>query len=263
MVERKLKRICCLLLIAGLPLAGCVSTQTGGFTEKASQKKALEYSVQLARQYLAAGNWEAAQRHLKTALEIDGNNADVHAALAMVFQNTGELERAEQEFERALELESDNSRIRNNYAVFLYGRGRYRDAEQQLQKVVADVLYDKRADAFVNLGIVRQELGDWRGSQQALERALLMEPKSRRAALKLARSYYELGDYGQAQKMYDRFRRDDEVQSAEALWLGIRLADRFEDKNAFASYALALKNLYPKSEEYLAFKGQYGDVGTR
>jgi type IV pilus assembly protein PilF len=39
----------------------------------------------------------------------------------------------------------------------------------------------------------------------------------------------------------------------------VRLADKFGDRNAQASYALALKNLYPRSEEYLEYVSVYGN----
>jgi type IV pilus assembly protein PilF len=39
--------------------------------------------------------------------------------------------------------------------------------------------------------------------------------------------------------------------------LGIQLAAQYNDRNALASYGLALKNLYPKSNEYLQYKSQY------
>ena len=53
-------------------LAGrCVTTETGGFEDKKDPQKAVEFSVQAARSYIQEGNWEAAKRHLKNALEID------------------------------------------------------------------------------------------------------------------------------------------------------------------------------------------------
>jgi type IV pilus assembly protein PilF len=43
-------------------------------------------------------------------------------------------------------------------------------------------------------------------------------------------------------------------QSAAGLLLGIQLAKKDGDSNSEASYALALRNLYPKSAEYQAYK---------
>ncbi|MDB6060718.1 MAG: type pilus biosis/stability protein PilW [Verrucomicrobiaceae bacterium] len=244
-------------------LQGCVTTQTGGFGEKKDPKKALEYSVQAARGYIQQGNWEAAKRHLKTALEIDDRNADVHETMAQVFWNTGEYEQADLHFRRALSINSNDARIHNNYAAFLYDRKRYAEAETELEKVAEDLMYDRRADAFVNLGRVRIKLKKYAAAKDVLERAALMDRGNLMLTFQLAEVYYQLGDYAKAQSYYDSYRKSVNGQTAASLWLGIRLAEKFSDYDAAASYALALKNLYPQSEEYLAYKGANRDGGTK
>ena len=79
--------------------------------------------------------------------------------------------------------------------------------------------------------------------------------------LELAEVYFELEDYAQSQRFYDGFRRQTPQQTARALWLGVRLADRFNNSDAMSSYSLALKNLYPTSNEYLEYQRVYGKDG--
>src|SRR5690606_33680590 len=98
-----------------------------------------------------------AKRHLRNAVEIDPSNAEVHEGLGLVFQNTGEFELADQHFRRAVAADGNSSRIRNNYGAFLYQQQRYGDAEKQMEKVVADVLYESRPAAYVNLGLARMK----------------------------------------------------------------------------------------------------------
>lgn len=253
-------------LLAGLGLlllAGCVSTESGGFETKKDPKKTLEYSVEAARNYLQQGNFEAAKRHLKTALAIDDHNADVHETMAQVFWRTGEYEQANEHFRRAIGLDSDNSRIRNNYAAFLYSQQRYRDAEEQLIKVSADLMYEQRADAFINLGRVQLKLKNYAAAKDTLERALLMQRGNTEAVFGLAEVYYQLGEFNKAQQFYEGYRKQVPTQSAASLWLGIRIAQKFDEHDTVASYALALKNLFPRSEEYLEYKGVYGDGGAK
>ena len=140
-------------------LAGCVTTTEGGFTEEASPKKALEQRVELARQYIGEGNWEAAKRNLKLAYDIDPNNAYVYEAFALVYQSTGEYELAEESFKKALNLDPNFPRARNNYAAFLFSQQRYKEAAKQLELVVKDTLYSGRPLAFVNLGLCRVQRG--------------------------------------------------------------------------------------------------------
>lgn len=249
--------------LTALLLAGCVSTQTGSFGEKKDPEKALQYSVEAARNYIQEGNWEAAKRHLRNALEINDRDASVHDAMALVFWRTGELELADQHFRRAVALDAKNARYRNNYAAFLYDQKRFAEAEQQLERVVEDLLYDRRADAFASLGRVRIKLQKYPAAKEALERALLMDRNNPVTVFALAEVYYQLGDYPKSQDYYAAYRARAGAQSAESLWLGVRLADSVGDRDAQASYALALKNLYPRSEEYLQYKSVYGHGGSK
>jgi len=251
------------MLVVCAGLASCVTTETGGFNDKKDPKKAVELSVQAARNYIRDGNWEAAKRHLKTALEIDDNNAEAHESLAQVFWMTGEIEQADVHYRRSIALDSSNSRTRNNYAAYLYQQKRYKDAASQLEVVAQDLLYDRRAGAFQNLGMARMKLKDYAGAKQALERAQLMERGNVPILLQLAEVNFRLGEFAKSQELYEVFRKDAKQQTPGSLWLGVRLADKFGDNNAKSSYALALKNLYPRSDEYLEYVSVYGNDGTK
>jgi type IV pilus assembly protein PilF len=243
-------------------LAGCISTQTGGFEAKKDPQKTVEYSVEAARNYLQQGNFESAKRHLKNALAIDDRNADVHETMAQVFWRTGEYEQANEHFRRAISLDSNNSRIHNNYAAFLYSQKRYREAEEQLTKVVADLMYEQRAEAFINLGRVQLKLKNYAAAKDTLERAFMMQRGNSETVFGLAEVYYQLGEYNKAQQFYEGYRKQVPAQSAASLWLGIRIAEKLSEHDTVASYALVLKNLFPRSEEYLEYKGVYGDGGA-
>lgn len=252
-----------LALVMMAVLAGCITTETGGHGDKKDPKKAVEFSVQAARNYIRDGNWDAAKRHLKTALEIDGNNAEAHESLAQVFWMTGEIEEADVHYRRAIAEDSKNTRIRNNYAAYLYQQKRYQDAATQLDVVSEDLLYEKRAAAFLNLGMARMKLKDYARAKQAFERAQMMERNNPTTMLQLAEVNYRLGDFAKSKELFEAFRKDAKRQTPSSLWLGVRLADKHGDHNAQASYALALKNLYPRSEEYLEYVSVYGNDGTR
>ncbi len=236
-----------------LALAGCVTTTEGGFTEEASPEKALDQRVQLARNYIGEGNWDYAKRNLELANEIDPNNAEVHEAFALVYQSTGEFDLAEDHFKRSVRLDGGCSRCRNNYAAFLFRQERYAEAESQLEVVVTDTLYSARPLAFVNLGLCRQKLFDPQGAEEAFVRALSMDRTNRIALLEVAQIRFDAGDLKAAHDYYGTYRTVARQQSSRGLWLGIQLARASGDKDAEASYALALTNIYPDSAEYEAY----------
>lgn len=243
----------CLLLVC-VVLAGCITTTESVFSEEASPSKALEKRLELARHYIGEGNWEAAKRNLEMATQIDAKNAEVYEAFALVYQSTGEYELAEENFKKAISLNNKFSRCRNNYAAFLYSQERYEEAEEQLEIVVKDTLYTGRPNAFVNLGLCKLKLFDTEGAEAAFVRALAMDKTNHVALLEVARIRYEAQDYATAKKYYDIYTRAARQQSAAGLLLGIQLAKVDGNRDAEASYAMALRNLYPQSAEYQSYK---------
>ncbi|KKK89850.1 hypothetical protein LCGC14_2728970 [marine sediment metagenome] len=257
--NKQLKLLLCFaVLISILGSTGCVTTERGGVGTKADSKKALEYSVTLARNYIRQGNWEAAKRHLRTAIKIDDSSYEVYEALALVFQNTGEFELAEENYKKSIKLNPKFSRVRNNYATFLYQQRRFDEAVEQLQMVVKDTLYEKRTVAYINLGRAYVQLNELKPAEDAFRRAYLMDRRNVPLMYQLAEVYFQLGDYPQSQQYYDGYRSQVKRQPAQALWLGIRLANTFDNQDALSSYSLALKNLYPTSKEYLQYKNNFG-----
>ncbi len=244
-------------LMSLLSVTACVTTETGGIGDKADDKKAVEYSVQLALSYIRGGNWAAAKRHLKTALEIDDSSAEIFETMALVFQNTGEGDRAEEYYQKAIKLDPASSRARNNYAAYLYSDQRYPAAIKQLELVVADTLYERRPAAYVNLGRSYIQLENLTKAEDAFHRAFLMDKRDVGLRYQLAEVYFQMGDYPKSQQYYNSYRNEVKQQPAAALWLGIRLADEFDNRDSLSSFSLALKNLYPTSKEYLLYRDAY------
>lgn len=253
----RIAQLCCVIFTVIL-LAACVTTETGGFSKKADSDKALEASISLARQYISEKEWSQAKRHLKRALEIDNESAEVHEAMALVFQNTGELERAEDHYKQAVNYDGSISRIRLNYAGFLMRLQRCEEAVDELERVVADTLYDNRQQAYVSLGYCYRILGNLEKTESSLKRAFLMSNRQNPSLMfELADVYYKLGQYDNAQRYYDGFRAQIKQQPPRALLLGARLAKVFSNDNALSSYGLALKNLYPNSPQYLDYRKEF------
>lgn len=247
-------------MLAGLAgLSGCVTTVTDPvFGQKVSKKKAVDSYVQAALDYLRRGDAQNAERHLKKALALDKDSPKVHHALALAFEMDGEYELARKQFKEALRLDPNFTQARNNYAAFLFRRGEYKKSCEEMRKVTLDTLYDNRTAAFANLGICEQKLGEPGAAKAAFKRAVAMDHTYTPALIELAAIDLQQGNFTEAQNYYDDYRSLTK-QNARSLWIGIQLADHFGDKNAFASYALALRNLYPHSPEYQAYRKKYAN----
>ena len=245
-----------LLVISTLLLSACVTeTQHSAYTKEVSKDSAVQSHVDAGMEYLAKGDSENALRHLKNAYEIDPKSPVVQNGLAVAFQMSGENELAEKHYKAALRADSKMTMAHNNYGVFLYRQGRYPEACKQMRLVIKDTLYDGRTNAFLNLGQCELKLGNLEVAEEAFERALAMNRMNPPPMLELADINMQQGEYVKAQNYYKTYKMMAE-QNARSLYIGIQLAEYFDDEDNLASYALALKNMYPYSEEYLRYRNE-------
>ncbi len=256
MMTRHWKMLLCGTLLS--LLAACVTTETGVFTADTSPDRAVESRVNLAMKYYQQNDLDSARRNLDAALEIDNRAPSVHNALALVFSREGDTKLAEKHFKRAISLDSAYAPARNNYAAYLYAQERYADAMKQLEIVANDELYEGRMLALGNLGRTALKLGDKDKAQAVFKRMLNIDSRNLLALLELAHLAYDDKKYELASALYDKYRTLAPQQSARGLFLGLRLSEVLTDTDARASYVLALRNLYPESDEYQRFvSGDY------
>lgn len=239
-----------LLLVFGL--SACVTTLDEPGTE-ADLDSALDTYLQLGMGYLRAGNRDSARLNFNKALEIDRRSSGAHDGLALLYQMEAMNEMAEEHFKRAIRYNRNYSRARNNYGSFLYEHGRYEEAYEQFERAAANLEYNRRPIALVNLGRTALKLGDVDRAEATLKHALALESRLTMAMVELAEIYFNQKNYSEAKKYIDMY-GENTRHSARTLWLGIRLERIFGNRDKEASYALALKNLHPYSKEYLQYK---------
>lgn len=231
-----------------LLLSGCVTTTSGGLPAPLPDNERVQAQLDLARGYLANRNWSGARQPLQRALEIDPRSADAHMLFGVLFQGEGEPVLAERSMKRALQVDADNPLALNNYGTFLYEQGRFTEAEKMLARVASNPSYGNRSQAFENLGLVRQRLEDSIGATEAFERAVELNTGQAVAHLELADLRLAAGELRAAQTHFQLWRRQARP-TARSLCIGMRIAAAERDSDSVASYAMALANLYPDSEE--------------
>ncbi|MEM7217972.1 MAG: type IV pilus biogenesis/stability protein PilW [Pseudomonadota bacterium] len=237
------------VLVAGaLQIAGCVTTVEGNAPEQASDAERVIAHVDLARGYLAEGNYMRARSPLDKALSLDPNAVEANVLMAVVHQSEEEFELARQFYRRALRSDPSNAQALNNYGSFLYARGDHQEAAKHLRRAVADVAYPARAQAFENLGLAELSLQREDAAVKAFERALMLNNSQPRTNLELADIYYARGNVPLALGYYNQFRGNAQP-SPRSLCLGMKLSAALGLDDQLASYTLALRNLFPGSPE--------------
>ncbi len=244
-----------LLMLLTLGLSACVNP--GGKGE-VDEEKAMDSYIKLAMAYIENGNRESARHHLSRAFELDSDSVRATAAQAMLYQLEGEPELAEENFRKVLRREPDFSRARNNYAAFLFQHERYQEAFEQFEKVADDLAYTNRDLALLNLGRAALKVGKEERAKAAFEHAHQLNRRMPAALIELAEMSFNDGNYAQTKQYLDHYTTLTQP-AARSLLLGIKIERIFGNKNKEASLALALKNLFPYSQEYLEYKRTMND----
>ena len=244
-------------LFAGFGLGGCVSTlpDEGGIKEK---DPALfeQKNLDIAYGFLQEGYPGRAIGRLDEILKVNSRSARAYGMLGVVYQSQGEYELAADNFNRSLSIDSSASDVRNNYGVLLYEMKKYDAAREQFEEVTEDIYYDKRSRAFENLGFVAMRTDDRQGAQELFERALRLDRNLPKASLELADIFYQDGNFVEADRYFQNYRRLTQRNRPEprGLLLGIDLARVFKQTGQLQKYADQLSRYYPGSQEYRKYQ---------
>lgn len=243
-----------LALSAVFLLSACVTESTDGKPKRTIDKaESFRLHINLVKGYVDKKNREAARHHIRKAMEINKNSVEVLGALALVYQLEGENALAEETFQKALKKDKNQSTIHNNYGYFLFGLKRYEDALKQFEAAAANLDFDGRAEALINVGRSSLLLGNTARAKSAFDHAAILDPGLPDSFIELAEIHFGEQDYPKAKENLDRFMGLGQ-QSARSLLLAIRLERMFGNKDREASYVLVLKNRYPYSKEYLEYR---------
>lgn len=251
-------KICVFVLLA-LSLVGCVTTTTSSSPtpmpkKQVTKKEMLQKRLQLALGYISSNDNKRARTHLQKATEIDGSAPELHDVWALLYQREQEYQLAESHYKLALQHDASFTRGRNNYGLFLLRQGRHQDAVNQFSLASADVNYPKRAEVFLAMGVGQVELGQVSQAKASFNKTVALNPGIPLPYLELAILSYNEGDLATAKKWFDSYDQMKTGNNPRALWLGVRLFHKLRNLDKEASLALALKNLFPQSSEYAAYR---------
>lgn len=212
--------------------------------------------VAIAVEHIRNGDDERAQLQLKRALDLDPRSPEAHNLMGFLYERDGNKRAAEKAYKKAVKLRPTYATGHYNYARFLFSNGRYKEAYKHYEQATQDLSYDLRPQSFEGMGRSALALGKKDEARQAFMRALKSNPELPLSLLEMAEMQFARNDLNSARDLYQRYLKVTEKipQTAQSLWLGIRLERHFGNKDALASYELALKRLYPKSEEFKRYQ---------
>jgi type IV pilus assembly protein PilF len=229
-----------------LVLAGCITETTGGLPPPLPADERVDAQLDLARGYLEKRDTARARAPLQRALEINPKSVEALVFFGVLYETEGEPALAEDYYKKALRVAPSDPQALNNYGVFIYRQGRFEEALKPLRKLVANPDYRLRAQAFENLGLAEVANGELDAAKQSFDRALQLDMSQVRSTLELADIYYQVGDLLVAGQYYDSYIARAQ-QTSRSLCVGVRIASARGLDDQEASYAMALRNLYPEA----------------
>ena len=233
-------------------LTGCITVKEGGGS--VDRQKLIDNYVQLGMAYLQQDSRDAARRNFEKALAVNSNSAPANNGMALLYQLNAEFSLAEKYYLKAISADDSYTQAKNNYGVFLYQQARYQEAYDIFEDVVQDLSYTHREHALAQFGLAALKLGKRERAKSLFHHSLNINNKVLISNIELAEIYFDEENYTESKRYLDQYLLFADRQSPQSLWLGIRIERIFGNKDKEASYALALRNLHPYSNEYLQYR---------
>ncbi len=243
MITRSLRAIGLMALI-GL-LQACA---TNGDTSPKKRQDAAQFNAQLGAQYLQRGELDQAREKLLKALDQDDKNALAHATYAKLQYRVSKPTSADVHFKRALELAPDEADHRNSYGIYLCEVGKYNDAQKQFRAAADNPYYPTPEFALDNAGLCMLDANQLTKAEGFLREALRVNPQFANAYLHMADLMHRYQRLTIADAYFQRFQAYGS-ETAESLWLGLKLNRDAGNRQNAEDFASRLLNKFPASEE--------------
>lgn len=155
---------------------------------------------------LAAGNREAAEKHLRAALAVRSGLRGVHFSLGELYLGAGDYERAEREFRDETRLNPGSAAAAYKLGLVLLNRGESRAALAELQR--AHTLQPGMPETLLELGKATAAMGDLPAAEKFFQKVLAQEQESNLAEsahFQLSQIYRKLQRAADADRHMKRF----------------------------------------------------------
>jgi type IV pilus assembly protein PilF len=204
--------------------------------------------AEIAAGYYERGQLDVALQELGEAVKLDATNAKIYNVYGLVYATLGQNQNAQQNFQKALELAPNDSEIRQNWGWYLCTHGRAKESLQEFDLAVRNPLYRTPDVSLTNAGKCAASIGELQRADEYLRRALAIAPNNVTAAYNLSLLSYKGNRLDEARALLRRVMQQPNPPP-EALYLGMCVERKLNDRPAEASYVSQLRNRYPEAAE--------------
>ena len=235
-------------------LVGCASAADKEQAASVEQRAALR--LQLASAYYMQDQFVVALAEAEQAVRLVPDDAQVRGMRALIFAALRQPVAAEKDFLYALRLAPHNPELSNNYGQFLCQTGRAAQSLAYFDAALQDVAYGTPELALHNAAACSLAMKDYPRAAGYWLKAERIAPGAAITYAGLVRVYYQQQDYRQAAHYLERLGKvaTMESQTADVLWLGIKVQHKLGDAGAEAGLGAHLRNHHSGSPEYAAYQ---------
>lgn len=244
-----------------LALMGCAATsvapssatQTQANADGTDDARRARIRMELAANYLQAGQAQIALDEVAQAVAIEPRNADALTLQGLILMNLRDYPAARASLQQSLSLQPNDPRTLHNVGWLECLEGRHAQGLAVLDRALAMPRYGEQAKTLMAKGMCQRQAGDLPAAEATFFRAYELDAGNPLVAYHLADLLYLRKELDRA-RFYARRLNNGEYANAESLWLGIRVERAIGDNAAVRQLAEQLQRRYPDSKEWQRYE---------
>ena len=224
------------LALLALPVVWAQSAPVSSTSSESEAAKALRLGMSLVK----AGRLDEAIPAFKNGLVTDPQSAVLLNVIGATYSLKGDFAQAESYLLKCLQTDSGFVPARKNLAIGYFNLGKYDLAITEFERLL-NTPGDSRSAAFLFLGIIAEEQGDFRKAASLLGESGEVVYQYPRALLSFAHSLFELKQAQKADAVLKRLDATSGVSASEYFKAGLLFTQQREYQQALAEFERAGK----------------------
>ena len=242
-------------------LAGCASSPSppdgengwGPTTGESEDRRRARVRVELAAGYFEQGQSAVALDEVRLALQADPNFAPAYNLRGLILMQTSQMQAAEESFQQALRIAPRDGDTWHNLGWLYCQAARYADASRAFASALQSPSYVAAARTWMVQGICQARAGQKLEAEESLTRSFQLDASNAITMYNLALLIHQRGDSERA-RFYLRRLNNSDLANAESLWLGVKIEQRLQNREAAEQLGRQLVRRFPESREANAFE---------
>lgn len=216
--------------------------------------------MELAAAYFGRGQYTVALDEVKLAQQAKPDVPGAHNLRGLIYGAMGEVALAEDSFRRALQLNPRDADAMHNFGWFLCQQRRFGESEAQFNAAIVVPNYPGVTRSLLAMGVCQGRNNQWAEAERSLLRSYELDPSNPATAVNLSEVLLRRGEYERARFYMRRVNANDELVTAQTLWLAARIEHKLGQAALVRVLGSQLVNRFPQSSEALLYeKGRFDE----